>query len=155
MVGIDQSCVGSGDKAHKDETKTARTALLSCRIRADCSSAYALATHDSLATTWGQTVSRVGMSSSHLEATGMQHHTVTVSPWVTGVQEPLSCLYECRISKSKAPDQTLQQTIIPRLATLASPSKQPTAAGRLGGCVRRAVERLNDILKTTDKSGWS
>lgn len=97
----------------------------------------------------------VAMSSPHLEATGMSHHAVTVSPWVIGVEEPLSRLCECRISKSKAPDQTLQRTIIPCLATLTSPSKQPTAAARLGGCVRRAVPRLNDILKTTDKSGWS
>lgn len=35
------------------------------------------------------------------------------------------------------------------------PPNKPTAAGRLGGRVRRAVQRLRDILKTTGEAVWS
>lgn len=66
--------------------------------------------HQLLTNHVGSEGERVAVSSPHLEATGMLHRTVTASPWVTGVEDPLSRLCECRISKSKAPDQTLQRT---------------------------------------------
>lgn len=84
-----------------------------------------------------------------------QHGGVPMSPQITGVEEPLSCLCDCRISKSRAPTpNTLTDHNTPPGSPRIPPNK-PTAAGRLGGCVRRAVQRLCDILKTTAESVWS
>lgn len=85
MVGIDQSHIGSRDKSHGDEPTTA---VLQLSYPVEHKSTPAPPTPDHV----GSESEHVGVSSPHLKATGMPHHTVTVSLWVTGVEEPLSCL---------------------------------------------------------------
>lgn len=145
MLGIHQSCTGSVINPTKTHQLTiAMTPLQLCKTQLDCSPTYTnnLSTLNQLLEVracWHDLISSAG--NRHVVP---YSHRVT---WVTGMEERLSSLCEDIKEQSPRPNTPSDHNTLP--------GKQPTAAGRLGGCVGRAVQRLNDILKTTDKSGWS